>query len=183
MNVQGVIKSVLTGLFLLVVTIVNAGARDMAVTNLEGYGEGVVLGIENVNTVGFVSVTYTGEGKSTVLGKFDFLAKLAVRWDTPLPNGSGGYCAPASGYSTHEMRDKSTVVLNFTGIFCEAGQQSFATETLPQHMPAPPFTYTGTYLIADGTGRFSGVSGSGSMTGHTDTNLKLTVIIDGKIIH
>jgi len=60
MNVQGVIKWVLAGLFLLVVTIGSAGARDMAVTNLEGYGEGSVLGIENVNSVGFVSVTYKG---------------------------------------------------------------------------------------------------------------------------
>lgn len=46
MNVQGVIKWVLAGLFLLVVTIGSAGARDMAVTNLEGYGEGSVLEIK-----------------------------------------------------------------------------------------------------------------------------------------
>lgn len=182
MNARRLITEIMAGLFTFAVTIGSAGANDQAVTNLDGYGMGTVVGFENKNTVGFVSVTYVGEGNATVLGKFDFLAKLAVRWDTPMPNGSGGYCAPASGYSTHETSDKSTVVMNFTGTFCEASQQAFATETLP-HMPAPPFTYTGTYLIVDGTGRFRGASGSGSITGSTDQNLKLTVIVDGKIFH
>lgn len=182
MNTRGLIAGLMTGLCVLIGTTGNIWGNEFAVSDLKGYGTGNVVDMELVNPAGFVSVTYAGEGKATVLGKFNFTAKLAVRWDTPMPNGSGGYCAPASGYATHNVPDNSSIVLNFTGIFCEANQMAYATDTKP-HMPAPPFTYTGSFIVADGTGRFSGASGSGSITGSTDKNLKLTVIVNGKIVH
>ncbi|RII30361.1 MAG: hypothetical protein CXR30_08605 [Geobacter sp.] len=182
MDARKLKKGIMVCLFVLAMTSNSAWGDNKAVTNFEGYGTGNVAAMNAVNDKGFVTVTYAGEGNATVLGKFAFDANLAVRWDTPLPNGSGGYCAPASGYSTHSLGQGNTLSMNFSGVFCEVNQATFGAET-KLHVPAPPFAFTGTFLIADGTGRLSGISGSGSMTGNTDENLKLTVIIDGKIVH
>lgn len=175
-------RGIVMCLFVIAMAANSAWGDGKAVTNLEGYGTGNVVAMNAVNDTGFVTVTYAGKGNASVLGKFTFDANLAVRWDTPLPNGSGGYCAPASGYATHSLSQGDTLVMNFSGIFCEVNHDAFGEETIP-HVPAPPFAFTGTFFIVEGTGRLSGISGSGSMTGTTDENLKLTVIVDGKIVH
>lgn len=180
MNGRKVAVGILGCLLALAATAADGWARNRVTTGLGGVGTGSVTTVENKNAEGFVSVIYGGSGQATVLGKFDFTAQHAVRWDTPLPNGAGGYCAPSSGSATLEMRNRDTLVMNFTGLFCEADQTGYGTETLA-HLPAPPFTFTGTYLIVGGSGRFGSAAGSGSMTGSTDGSLNLTVIINGII--
>lgn len=74
------------------------------------------------------------------------------------PNGDGGYCAPASGTSTLTAANGDAVYLTMTGTVCEVGATGLNV----------PHTFSGTYTITGGTGRFDNATGSGSVTGGDD---------------
>ena len=73
-------------------------------------------------------------------------------------NASGGKCLPANGDNNTlgpnniSAADGSTINFNTVGWLCEEGSQG------------SPYHYNGTYRVASGTGRFSTVTGGGSLT-------------------
>ena len=106
-------------------------------------------------TVAGCTVESNGTGTSSHLGKDTYVSDLTVNWAAASSNGNGGYCAPASGPSTITAANGDTLTLQNTGAVCEVGATGSSV----------PHTFTGTYTITGGTGRFQGATGSGTETG------------------
>jgi len=104
------------------------------------------------------TVQTSGTATSSHLGTGPYTTTLTVLWSQATPNGDGGYCAPATGPSTLTAANGDQLDLQNTGTVCEVG---------PTGNNAP-HTFTGTYTITGGTGRFTRASGSGSLTGGDD---------------
>jgi hypothetical protein len=159
------------------------------ITTLAGHAYGSLTDTQTPypETPGFIVGSYEGMGNASGIGRFTFTATHAFRWDAATPNGSGGWCAPSSGSATLSGMDGSELYLDFTGPFCETG---FAASTVgtttsidPLHLPAPPFAFTGTFVVTGGTGRFSAKSGGvGSMVGTSDADDNVFIKVDGKFL-
>jgi hypothetical protein len=133
---------------------------------------------------GFIVASYGGSGNASSIGNFSFDADQAVRWDSAVPNGAAGYCAPSSGETTLTANDGSKLYLNFTGLFCEAGYQVnlLGTQTT-SHVPAPPYTFNGTFLVMGGSGKFAAkYGGSGSLIISSDIRNNVFLQLDGKLL-
>jgi hypothetical protein len=113
--------------------------------------------------------TITDEGtlKGTHVGKGTFVQTAIVLWKKGFPNGSGGYCAPASGTITITASDKSTITADRVGILCEVGGTH---------------TFNGTYFITGGTKRFEGASGTGIATCSVDKSGNVLGFANGSLI-
>jgi hypothetical protein len=69
-------------------------------------------------------------------------------------NGAGGFCSFVTGSGSVTAADGSTIPFATVGILCNEANEG---GTSPVH-------YNGTYRITDGTRRFVGVAGGGSLT-------------------
>ena len=116
-----------------------------------------------------VGCTVTNEGtvKGTHVGKGTFTQTVTVLWKSGLPNGSGGYCAPASGTITITASDKSTITADRVGTVCEVGGN---------------ITFNATYFITGGTKRFVGASGIGISTCSIDGSGNVLGFANGSLI-
>jgi hypothetical protein len=109
-------------------------------------------------TLAGCTVQSTGTATSSHLGTGPYTSTLTVFWAAATPNGAGGFCAPASGPATLTAANGDTLTMQVTGTVCEVGATSANV----------PHTFTGTYTITGGTGRFAGATGSGTSTGGDD---------------
>lgn len=103
-------------------------------------------------TLAGCTVATNGSATSSHLGSGMFNSLLTIDWAAATSNGAGGFCAPASGSSTLTAANGDTLALTSTGSVCEVG----ATSKYASH------TFTGTFTITGGTGRFSHAQGSGT---------------------
>jgi hypothetical protein len=133
------------------------------VLDFQGIGSGTVTyyGPENcqLSDTGCTVVT-EGNVKGKYIGNGTFTNTITVLWKAGFPNGSGGYCAPASGTETITAADGSTLTAKRVGILCEVGPTG----------TNGPYTFNGSYFITEGTKRFSGASGSGVQICSVDTD-------------
>lgn len=97
----------------------------------------------------------TVEGK--LFGKGTFSHTAVILWKNGFSDGSGGYCAPASGVSTSTASDGSTLTVKRSGLVCNLGT-NVAT------------TFNSAYFVIEGTKRFKGATGSGIKVCSVDSN-------------
>lgn len=109
-------------------------------------------------TLAGCTVQSTGTANSSHLGAGPYTSTLTVDWAAATSNGDGGYCAPASGPSTITAANGDTLSLQNSGTVCEVGATGSNV----------PHTFTGTFTITGGTGRFANATGSGTTTGGDD---------------
>ena len=106
-------------------------------------------------------------------GKSHFTFNLVIDFSTYLSNGSGGGCSQASGTLTLTKDDNGnnpdTVSLAHTGLVCDA------TGILSTK------TYTATYYITGGTGKYAGALGTGSTTASFDA-VRTLIHLDGNVL-
>lgn len=113
------------------------------------------------------TITDEGTVKGTLFGNGTFIQMATVLWKNGFPNGSGGYCAPASGTINITVSDKSTITANRVGILCEVGGT---------------YTFNSTYFITGGTKRFEGASGAGISTCSVDNSGNVLGFANGSLI-
>lgn len=104
------------------------------------------------------TVETNGTQTSSHLGRGAYVSDLTVDWAQAYPNGDGGFCAPASGPSVLTAANGDTLTLSNTGTVCEVGKTGANV----------PHTFTGTFTISGGTGRFANASGAGTESGGDD---------------
>lgn len=116
-----------------------------------------------------IGCTVTNEGtvKGTHVGKGTFTQAVTVLWKSGSPNGSGGYCAPASGIITITASDKSTITAARVGTVCQV---------------AGNITFNATYYITGGTKKFVGASGIGISTCSIDGAGNVLGFANGSLI-
>lgn len=109
---------------------------------------------------GDCTVQSTGTATSSHLGTGPYTSTLTVNWGQAYANPSvtGAYCAPADGSGTLTAASGDTVSQYEYGTVCETGPSS----------PTVPHTFTGSFYDTGGTGRFSSVTGGGTITGGDD---------------
>jgi hypothetical protein len=105
------------------------------------------------------TVQTNGTATSSQMGTGPYTTTLTVHWGQAYSNGNGGFCAPADGPSTLTAANGTNqLYFNNSGTVCEVG----ATGTYVPH------TFSGTYTITGGTGKFAGATGQGTVTGGDD---------------
>jgi len=112
-------------------------------------------------------VTNEGTVKGTHVGKGTFTQIDTVLRKLGTPNGSGGYCFPASGTITITASDKSTIIANRVGTLCQVGGN---------------LTFNATYSITGGTKRFANASGIGISTCSIDESGNVLGFANGSLI-
>jgi len=109
-------------------------------------------------TLAGCTVESDGTAISSHLGKGAYTSTLTIDWAAATSNGSGGYCAPASGTSTLTAANGDSLTFSESGTVCEVGATGIGV----------PHSFNGTYTITGGTGRFVGAGGTGTITGGDD---------------
>jgi hypothetical protein len=104
------------------------------------------------------TVATNGTANTTHMGVGPYVSDLTIHWGSATSNGDGGYCAPADGTSTITGVNGDTITEDVSGMVCEVGPTSLTA----------PHTFTGTFTITGGTGRFADATGSGTVTGGDD---------------
>jgi hypothetical protein len=110
-----------------------------------------------------------GVVKGDIFGVANFKASFSVEPWSGSGNGSGGGCIRGSGPIVLTTRSGSVITMQQAGLSCDTG--------------ADPniLTDNGTYLIVEGTGRFSGATGTGNVvTGFK--NGQVGIHFDGGIV-
>ena len=140
-------------------TAVLAGASGVPFKSA-GFGTETSLSASGCQfTAAGCTVESNGTAISSYMGTGPYVSTLTVDWAAATSNGDGGYCAPASG--TQGMisgANGDTLYQSETGTVCEVGASSLTA----------PHTFSGTFTITGGTGRFAAASGSGTVTGGDD---------------
>ena len=154
------IKRSLLGLLVLLVAIALATGAALAAPALpfKSSGSGTETSLSPAGcqfTATGCTVQTTGTATSSHLGTGPYTSTLTIKWAAATPNGQGGFCAPATGSSTLTAANGATLTFSQTGTVCEVGKSS----------PNVAHTFTGTYTITGGTGRFAGATGSGTISG------------------
>jgi hypothetical protein len=121
--------------------------------NFEAFASGSLIsygppGCETTDTGCTVVTQGTVTGNVIREGTFNYAA--TILWLSSFPNGGGGSCAPASGTLTLTAANGSTLVVQSVGILCEIGASGINK-----------FSFNGSYLITNGTGDFTGATGTG----------------------
>jgi hypothetical protein len=99
------------------------------------------------------TVTSTGTLNGIVGGTYS--SSWTILWKQATPNGSGGFCAPATGTTTLTLPIVGTLTKTEQGTVCEVG----ATGANVEH------TLTGgTFTVSSGTSLFNGSTGSGTVS-------------------
>jgi len=124
-------------------------------------------------TVAGCTVESNGTATSSHMGTGPYQSTLTVNWADAYSNGDGGFCAPASGSGSITAANGNTVELSSSGTVCEVGATGSNV----------PHTFSGTYTITNGTGRFSGASGSGTETGGDNGYGSSNYTLSGTIIY
>ncbi len=109
----------------------------------------------------------TGNFVGTGMGNGSFSAALSFSNANPISNGSGGSCYGASGTVTLTAANGNTVTLGDAGLLCQVGADS------------APTTFNGSYIINNGTGRFSNSPGAGSTILATDSSGNVYLNLNG----
>jgi len=153
----------ITLLFILFLSFATTPVLAGPVLDFQAVGSGTVTyyGPENcqLSDTGCTVVT-EGTVKGKHIGMGTFTNTVTVLWKSGFPNGSSGYCAPASGTETITAADGSTLTAKRVGILCEVGPTG----------TNGPYTFNGSYFITEGTKRFSEASGSGVQICSVDTD-------------
>lgn len=103
----------------------------------------------------FTAAGCTVTSAGTITGAFmgTYNSSITILWMQATPNGSGGFCAPASGTTTLTLTGLGTVTKAEKGSVCEVGPTGANVE----HKMTD-----GTFTVTAGTGVFSGATGSGT---------------------
>lgn len=117
------------------------------------------------------TVKSSGVIRGTHIGNGTFTSTLTILWTKSFPNGSGGFCAPASGEGKIDSADKSTWNIFQVGIVCEVGPTGKNV----------PHTFNGTYFITTGEKRFANMEGSGNLVSSDDGVGNVLLNINGII--
>lgn len=110
------------------------------------------------STLDGCTVQSTGTATSSHLGTGPYVSTLTVDWAAYTDNGSGGYCAPATGTGTITAANGDTLDQSEQGTVCEIGATGSSV----------PHTFNGTFTNTGGTGRFASASGGGTISGGDD---------------
>ena len=153
-------KKTLAGLFIgaSIALLGTAVVANPFVLDWRVIGFGTVTGTCELSFGAGCTSTSTGAAQGTHIGSGTYNLSLTTGTDTGSPgNSSGGKCFPADGLSNGVVNaitaaDGSAINFNTVGWLCEEGSQG------------SPYHYNGTYRVASGTGRFSTVTGGGSLT-------------------
>lgn len=92
----------------------------------------------------------SGNFVGTGIGNGSFSVEMKFSNVSPIGNGSGGSCYGASGTIVLTAASGASVTLGDVGLFCEVGASS------------TPTTFSGSYIIQDGTGKLSDSAGAGT---------------------
>ncbi len=103
-----------------------------------------------------LTATFVGHATSSHLGTGAWSAVLTVPFSGAYPSGSG-VCAPATGTATLTAANGDDVNFTYTGTVCAAGDIFTSAHS-----------FTGTYSITGGSGRFDDASGTGNITAGDD---------------
>jgi opacity protein-like surface antigen len=83
-----------------------------------------------------------------------YTSTWTILWKQATPNGSGGYCAPATGSTTLSVPVLGTLTKLEKGTVCEVG----ATGANVEHV-----LKDGTFTVGSGTGYLTGATGAGTV--------------------
>ena len=106
-------------------------------------------------TVNGCTVVSAGTAISTHLGRGAYTSSLTIDWAKAVPNGSGGYCAPAAGVGSLTAANGDVLTQYERGMVCEVGLTSLTAS----------HTFTGSFTNTGGTGRFANATGGGTISG------------------
>jgi hypothetical protein len=106
-----------------------------------------------------VLASFNGSATSSHLGTSAWIANVAVDLTNASPTAGGQICAPAAGTATLPAASGDAVLFSYSGTVCVAD---------PSNLLASPHTFTGTYQITGGTGRFENATGMGNITAGDD---------------
>jgi hypothetical protein len=136
---------------------------------------------------GLCTVTSEGQITGDKIGSASFVTTLNINWAQAVQNGSGGYCAPASGTSTVTVANGSVLALGEVGTVCEVGETGEPV----------PHTFNGTYAVCSktladanespcsssfvSTGRFANSTGTGNVVGGDDGNSSVIASVNGAL--
>ncbi len=104
--------------------------------------------------------TFNGTATSSHLGTGAWDATIDVPISSIAPAADGQYCGPATGSATLTAASGDLLDFDYAGTVCEQGPALFGV----------PHTFTGTYVITGGTGRFTNATGAGTITAGDDGN-------------
>lgn len=121
---------------------------------------------------GCVQATFNGTATSSHLGTSSWIAELTVPLTGLTLTDNGELCGPATGSATLPAANGDEVDFTYAGTICalDATNPIFGAHS-----------FSGTYTITGGTGRFQGATGTGEITAGDDANRNAFMSDSGSI--